>query len=114
MGLTVPYTEGLICDNVDKREYYNVHRTTEFCWYVLNKQAGTIQPNDDIANNIKFDRVRILLLDDNQFMSCRCGYVQRYLMPCCHVCAVLKNIRYYDPSLLDISWHKSFKYFNGN
>ena len=38
----VPYAEGLACDNFDKREYYNVHRTTEFCWYVLNKEAGTI------------------------------------------------------------------------
>jgi len=110
----VPYAEGLACDNFDKREYYNVHRSTEFCWYVLNKEAGTIPPNEDIANNIKFDRVRIVLLDDNQFMSCSCGYVQRYLIPCCHVCAVLEDIKYYDPSLFHIRWHKSFNYFYGN
>ena len=110
----VPYAEGLACDIVDKREYYNVHCTTEFCWYVLNKEAGTIQPNDDIANNIKFDRVRIVLLDDNQFMSCSCGYVQHYLISCCHVYAVLEDIKYYDPSLFHIRWHKSFNYFYGN
>ena len=43
------YAEGLACDNIDKKEYYNVHRTTEFCWYIINKEASKIQPNDDIA-----------------------------------------------------------------
>ena len=38
----VPYAEGLACGNFDDREYYNVHRATEFYWYVLNKEAGTI------------------------------------------------------------------------
>ena len=98
----VPYAEGLACGNFDEREYYNMHRATEYCWYVLNKEAGTIRPNDDIQNNIKFDRVRIVLLDVNQFMSCSCGYVQRYFMPCRHICAVLKDIKYYDPAFFHI------------
>ena len=110
----VPYAEGLACSNFDQREFYNVHRASAFCWYVLNKEAGTILPTLYIVNNVKFDRVRIVSLDNHQFMSCSCGYVQRYFMPCRHICAVLNDIKYYDPAFFHIRWHKSFNYYYGN
>ena len=47
-------------------------------------------------------------------MSCSCGYVQRFLLPCRHICAVLDYIEYYEPSLFHIRWHKDFNYHHGN
>ena len=35
-------------------------------------------------------------------------------MPCRHICAVLKDIKYYDPAFFHIRWHKSFNYYYGN
>ena len=112
--ILVTYAEGLACDNFDKKQYYNVHRNSAFTWFVLNKAAGTMPMNTDNASKIKFDRVRTVLIDANQFMTCSCGYIQRFLLPCCHVCAVLKDLRYYEPSLFHIRWHKSFNYYYGN
>jgi len=109
-----PYAEGLACDNFDKKEYYNVHRNSKSSWLVLNKLAGTTPPIDDMSKLIKFDRVRVVQIDANQFMSCSCGYCQRFLLPCRHVCAVLKDLKYYEPSLFHIRWHKSFNYYYGN
>ena len=93
------------CDNFVKKQYYNVHRNSAFTWFVLNKAAGTMPLNTDNTSKIKFDRVRTVLIDANQFMTCSCGNIQRFLLPCCHVCAVLKDLKYYEPSLFHIRWH---------
>ena len=95
--ILVPYAEGLACDNFDKKQFYNVHRTQPFTWLVLNKEAGTIAPEFDNPSKIKFDRVRNVIIDADQFMTCSCGYIQRFLLTCCHVCAVLKELKYYEP-----------------
>ena len=78
--ILVTYAEGLACDNFDKKQYYNVHRNSAFTWFVLNKAAGTMPMNTDNASKIKFDRVRTVLIDANQFMTCSCGYIQRCLL----------------------------------
>ena len=74
--ILVTYAEGLACDNFDKKKYYNVHRKSAFIWLVLNKEAGTISPDTDNATKIKFDRVRYVIIDANQFMTCSYGYIQ--------------------------------------
>ena len=110
----VAYAEGLACDNFDKKFFYNMHCNSDFTWLVLNKETGTISPETDSAAKIKFDRVRHAIIDANQFMTCSCGYIQRFILPCCHVCAVLKELKYYEPSLFHIRCHKSFNYYYGN
>ena len=44
-------------------------------------------------------------------MTCSCGYVQRMLMPCRHICSVIDKVENYVPSLFHIRWHKLFNYY---
>ena len=53
----------------------------------------------------------IVQIDEREFMSCSCGYCQQFLLPCCHVCAVLKDIKHYEPSLFHIRLYKYFSYY---
>ena len=110
-----PYGEGLACAQFDQRIYYNVHRNDQHLWWVLNKKAGCpfVDERHDECK-VRFDRVRIVSIDVNGFMSCSCGYVQRFLLPCRHICAVLDNIQYYVPSLFHVRWHKDYNYYHGN
>ena len=111
-----PYGEGLACDQFDQRIYYNVHRNDQYLWWVLNKKAGCPSADNmnDECSKVRFDRVRIVTIDVNEYMSCSCGHVQRFLLPCRHICAVLGYIEYYEPSLFHIRWHKDFNYYHGN
>ena len=62
----------------------------------------------------QYDRVRIVSIDCEGFMSCSCGYVQMYLMPCRHICAVIDDKQLYAPSMFHIRWHKLYNYYHGN
>ena len=42
------------------KKFYNVHRKSDSTWLVLNKEAGTISPENGSAAKIKFDRVIII------------------------------------------------------
>ena len=99
-----PYGEELACAQFDQRIHYNVHRNDKYLWWVLNKKAGCpseANMNDE-CSKVRFDRVRIVVIDVNGYMSCSCGHVQRFLLPCRHICAVLGYIEYYKPSLFHI------------
>ena len=61
-----------------------------------------------------YDRVRIVSIDCEGFMSCSCGKVQMYMMPCRHICAIIDKKEYYIPSMFHIRWHKMFNYYHGN
>ena len=37
-----------------------------------------------------------------------------FLLTCRHVCAVLKDVKYYEHSLFHIRWHTCFNYYDGN
>lgn len=37
-----------------------------------------------------------------------------FLLPCRHVCAILKDVKYYELSLFHIRWHKYFNCYYGN
>ena len=43
-------------------------------------------------------------------MNCSCGYVNRWLMPCVHICSVLEHSKYYTPDLFHLRWWKLFHY----
>ena len=43
-------------------------------------------------------------------MSCSCGYVQRWLMPCVHICSIIKDEQYLTSDLFHIRWWKHFDY----
>ena len=63
---------------------------------------------------LSFKRVRIVTLNDNGFMTCSCGYVQRMMMPCSHICCVIQNANEYIPTMFHIRWHKLFSYYYRN
>ena len=95
------YAEGIACKNFDIRNKYNVRRIATDTWFVLSKNVGIIQKLDN--NEVKkFDRVCKVLIDSEGYMSCSCGYVQRMLMPCRHICAVISNPAYYTPSMFHV------------
>lgn len=108
------YAEGLACVNFDNRLHYDVRRSDEHLWYVLRKftHAPSRQVyKSDHSTSIRFDRVRHVCIDREGYMSCTCGYVQRNLMPCVHICAVLGRKEYYLPSMFHVRWFKSFNYY---
>ena len=111
-----PYREGPAGDQFNKRIHYNVHRNDRYLWWVLNKKASCPSEDDmdDECSKVRFDRVRIVFIDVDRYMSCSCGYVQRYLLLCRHICAVLGYIEYYELSLFHIRWHKDINYYYSN
>lgn len=68
------YAEGLTCDNFDKNKYSNVHWNIPCLWLVLNKQTDTISPQDENITPIRFDQVKIVQKEAEQFMLCSCGH----------------------------------------
>lgn len=76
-----------------KTKYNHVHCSTSLSWLVLNSDTGTKTTKDNTASiALRFDKVRIVQTDDNQFMACPCGYCQRYLLPCRPVYNLLNGI----------------------
>ena len=47
-----PYGEGLACAQFDQQINYNVHRTDQYLWWVLNRSAG-FHSMDDINEECK-------------------------------------------------------------
>ena len=59
---------------------------------------------------IQFDRCRLVTIE-NGYMTCSCGNTQQYLMPCRHICAVIREKRYMVSDLYNIRWFKTFAYY---
>ena len=104
------YAEGIACHNFDVRHNYNVRRIARHTWYVLYKNIGKVEKMDE-SKDIKYDRVRTVIIDNQGYMSCSCGYVQRMLMPCWHICAIIDKREYYIPSMFHVRWYKTFSYY---
>ena len=108
------YVEGLACDNFDKRTLYNIWSNDQNIWWVLKEPAGTMEYASYDSSKLLYDRVRIVSIDCEGFMSFSCGKVQLYLMSCRHICAVIEDKELYVPSMFHIRWHKLFNYYHGN
>ena len=61
-------------------------------------------------NKIQFDRCRSVQII-NGYMTCSCGDTQQYLMPCRHMCAVIKEKEYLVPQFYHVRWYKTFEYY---
>ena len=107
----IVYTEGLACNNFDKKTIYNVKRHKKYTWYVLKKSAAE-ECEPASTNQLSFDRVCMIIIHDG-YMSCSCGSVHRYLMPCRHICDVITKREYYEPSMFHVRWHNIYKYYHG-
>ena len=109
--LTV-YAEGLVCNIFDKRKVYKVRRHNKHTWCVLKKVSGEEGGPNSTNQHFLIEYIQLLFIMVN--ISCRCGHVQRYLIPCRHVCAVIGKKEYYEPSMFHIRWHKLYHYYHSN
>ena len=47
-------------------------------WFVLSKDVGNVVSQKSYEP-IKYDRVRMVTISTDGYMSCSCGYIQRML-----------------------------------
>ena len=105
-----PYAEGIACKLYDRRTSYVVYQTSEKEWCIINKTCTSVNETKENNNKpTKFSRVRTVTLQDG-YMTCTCGFVQRWLMPCVHIYCILDKLEYVTPSLFHIRWWKHFNY----
>ena len=107
------YAEGIACVRFDSKDDYNVRLHHKHQWFVMRKvnEAENSKSKKEIESSpIKFDRCRLVTIT-NGHMSCSCGNTQQYLMPCRHICAVIREKKYMVPELYNIRWFKTFAYY---
>ena len=104
------YAEGLACNNFDRQTLYHVRQICQFKWMVIYKKSISGFPEKK-SSALSFQRVRTVTIDTDGYMTCTCGYVQRMLMPCTHICAVIDKPEYYEPSMFHVRWYKMFNYY---
>ena len=88
-----------ICRMHSMRKYwskiiYNVRRVDLNQWLVLKKTAWEGKQKSLVYHLPPvYNRVRIVLISSNQYMTCSCGYVQRRLIQYSHIYADLDKKR---------------------
>ena len=115
------YMEGIFLKNFDIRKIYHKSYIGNNCWYVLHKGVLNKILSTDNEEDIhfpmkkdgeaKYNRVRVVSIDNDGFITCSCGYVQRYLCPCRHVCCVLDREEFIRAELFHIRWWKHYNYY---
>ena len=108
------FAEGLACKYYDAHQSYIVRLVDKkiLTWLVINKNAAE-KPKPvaaDVEDQVKFARCRTVTIV-NGIMNCDCGRTQQFLMPCTHICAVIKKKEYMDPSFYHVRWYKTFMYY---
>ena len=105
------YALGLFCKEFDRIDDYHVSRTNEREWFCMKKEYFDKNGKETIVPS--FVRSRKITLDAEGFMNCSCGRTREYLMPCVHICAVVKEEKYFVPDVFHIRWAKEYSYFFG-
>ena len=120
-GYLTDYAEGLSCSVFDRRFNYVSKKITTNTWLVCYKDfsphlsCSNKERNEGLENNpykpiTKFQRVREVSITNDNFMTCSCGYIQRWLMPCMHICSIISDKKYLTADLFHIRWWKYFDY----
>ena len=116
LNILTPYAQGLVCKRFDVHDQYIVRLYGDNQWLVVKKSHLEEKHNDDEntddenTQQLYFTRVSLVQIIDG-FMSCTCGDVQQYLMPCRHIFAVIKKKEYIEPNFFHLRWNKHFAYF---
>ena len=106
------YVEALACDNFDKRMLHNICRNDPNTWWVWKKcRNNGIGVYD--SSKLLYNRVRIVSIDSEGFMSYGCSKVHMYLMLCMRICAIISKKEFYVHSMSHIHWHKMLNYYHG-
>ena len=107
-----PYALGLFCKNFDRQKDYYTTRISEYEWISLYKDH--FEKEDISFNCPSFIRVRKVTLSKNGFMNCDCGKTGEFLLPCAHICSVVKEDKYFTPDTFHVRWHHHFSYAYAN
>ena len=80
------FAEGLACKYYDAHQSYIVRLVDKniLTWMVMNKNAA------EVTKPVTADSDRTVTIV-NGIMKCDCGRTQQFLMPCTHICAVIKK-----------------------
>jgi hypothetical protein len=105
------YSLGLFCKNFDKQKNYFTVRTGELEWMSLYE--GEFNKAESKMAAPSFKRVRVITVDREGFMNCTCGKTGEYLLPCQHICSVIKDDKYFTRDIFHIRWQKHFSYAHG-
>ena len=112
-SLLTDYAEGIFISNFDKGlTDYVVTPINTHLWYVVHKESAHSPQLKDSSPRC-YLRVRIVKMSPNNFLVCSCGYCHQYLIPCKHICAVVKDVKHFTPKSFHMRWWKHFNYFFG-
>lgn len=107
------YAEKILLQRIITSRSYNVRRKNEHTWYIMRDTVDSSSSSKDIIP--KFRRVReISLLHKNNLnlLTCSCGGVQRFLMPCSHSIAVLRSLGHHVRlGNIHYRWNKVLSYY---
>jgi len=108
------YAEGILLARMLKSKAYDVRQDNPTLWYVIHRD--NYEKNDFIVDSIypRFKRVRQVSLLKKQgvdLMSCTCGSICRWGMPCPHSIAVLSSLKQsITLSNIHYRWYKVLAY----
>jgi hypothetical protein len=111
-NILTKYALGLYCKNFDRRNEYFTVRIGEREW--LSMFENHFGPRTEKMEIPNFIRVRLIRMDEHGFLNCSCGKTGEYLLPCQHICSVVKEDKYFTPDMFHVRWHKHFCYVHGN
>ena len=57
----------------------------------IKKFTGAIGYASYDSSKLLYDRVSIVSIDSDEFMSCSCGKIKMYVMPYRHICAIFPS-----------------------
>ena len=112
-SLLTDYDEGIFISNFDKglTDYIFTPINAHLCYVLHNKSVHSPQLKDTSPRCCL--RVRIVKMSPNNCLVCSCGYCHQHLIPCKHICAVVKDVKHFTPKSFHITWWKHFNYFFG-
>ena len=112
-SLLTDYAEGIFIHNFDRgTTNYVVAPINSHLWYVLHKESAHSSKLPESSPRY-YLRVRIVTMSRNNFLMCSCGYCHQYLIPCKHICAVVKDVNHFTQKSFHMRWWKHFNYYYG-
>ena len=107
------YMEGITCRNWNRTGQYTTRvLCAQSSWMVAHSDSLFDDSPPDKNLPTRFTRVRVVELSQNkEFMTCSCGYPNRWLAPCVHILVVLAKTEYCTQNLFHIRWWKHFNFF---
>ena len=92
------YMDGISIQNFDRKNEYTAVLSKKNEWLIFHKKSLCSKETPLMT---KFDRVRTVKYE-NDYITCNCGMIHKYLAPCVHVMKVLDDEKYLTADLFHI------------